>query len=366
MLAAAALFTAALHVPLSPGFRPTSIATGDFNGDGNQDIAICGENQKLAVFAGDGHGHLRDVGQTAACGANPSAMIAADVNGDRRVDLVVANHDTDHLTLLQNDGGARFSAQIIRVHSKPHPHTVAAADVNRDGHVDLITDSWGENRLTLILSDGRGGWRTPGTPIDIGRKPYLNVVAADLDGDGNVDLVMPNSGSTTVCILFGDGRGHFAHAAQSPITAGPTPFEVAVADMNGDRRPDIVVVNYSGHATMTASDGLTWIRNDGGRRFTAFGQRVAAGNYSARVAAGDVNGDGIADAVFSNGNAANLTIVYGSRNGPRETASIGTTQGPHSLALTDLNGDHRADLLVITEDRDEMLVILSASEGSQH
>jgi hypothetical protein len=72
------------------------------------------------------------------------------------------------------------------VHSNPHPHTVAAADVNSDGHVDLITDSWEEKRLTLLLADGRSGWQSPGIPIEIGREPYVNVVAADLDGDGHV------------------------------------------------------------------------------------------------------------------------------------------------------------------------------------
>ena len=102
-------------------------------------------------------------------------------------------------------------------------------------------------------------------PIEIGRKPYINVVAADLDGDGHVDLVMPNSGLDSICILFGDGHGHFTHARQSPLVAGPTPFMVAVADLNGDGRPDIVVANYSGHITDTSGDGLTWVRNDGDR-----------------------------------------------------------------------------------------------------
>jgi hypothetical protein len=336
-----------------------SMATGDFNGDGNVDVAVCGEHQQLAVFIGDGQGHLRALPQSAQCGANPSAIIAADVTGDHRLDLVVANHDTDHLTLLRNDGTGRFTAQVIRVHSKPHPHTVAAADVNGDGHADLITDSWAENRLTLILSDAHGGWRTPGTPIEIGRKPYVNVIATDVDGDGHIDLVMPHAGSDTISILFGDGHGHFNHAPQSPIVAGPVPFDVSVGDVNGDGRPDVVIANYSGHVTDTLRDGLTWVRNDGGRRFTAFPERVANGRGTWRVATGDIKGDGIADAAFTNGANDNVTIAYGSRAGLRAGTNVTTMPEPHCIALADLNRDRHADLLVITEDRDEVLVLLS-------
>ncbi len=350
---------AAVHVALPRGLRPTSIAAADFNGDGKNDVAICGENQQLVILAGDGRGGLRNIPQSTRCGTQPSAMIAQDVNGDRKIDIVVANHETDYLTVLQNDCAARFTSREVHVHSKPHPHMVAAADVNGDGHVDLITDSWAENRLTLLLADGRGGWRSPGTPIEIGRKPYWNVIAADLDGDGRIDLVMPNSGYDTVCILFGDGHGHFAHAAQSPIKAGPTPFTVAVADVNGDGRPDVVVANYSGQASDTARDGITWIRNDGNRHFTAFPERIVNGRYTARVSTGDMNGDHIADAAFSNSAAADVAIVYGSRGGLKPGPSISTMPNPHALALADLDGDGRADLLVITEERDELLLLLS-------
>ena len=64
------------------------------------------------------------------------------MNGDGRMDLFVANHDTDHLTLLTGDGKGGFTAREIKVPSKPHPHMVAAADIDHDGKMELITDSW--------------------------------------------------------------------------------------------------------------------------------------------------------------------------------------------------------------------------------
>src|SRR5437867_3904922 len=350
---------AATSLPLPRGFRPAVVIAADLNGDGKADVAICGENQQLVILAGDGRGGLRAIEQGGRCGFNPTTIIAADLNGDRKIDLAVANHDTDHLTVLLNDGRGRFSSREVKVHSLPHPHTVAAADINGDSRVDLITDSWGENRLTLLLADQRGGWQSPGTPIEIGRKPYINVIAADFDGDGRIDLAMPNAGFDSVCILFGDGRGHFAHAAQSPLRAGPTPFHIGVADVNGDRRPDIIVANYSGHMTDTSRDGVTWIRNDGKRRFTAFPTRVATAHGCWRVTTGDINGDGIADVAYDDADANSVGILYGSQTGLRPGRPISTMPSPHSISLADLNGDRRADLLVITEDRDELLVVLS-------
>jgi hypothetical protein len=356
----AVLFAAPIHLGLPAGFRPMVIATADFNHDGNIDVALCGESQQLLVFLGDGRGGLHLTTQQARCGLHPTSMIAADLNGDRWPDLAIANHETDYLTVLINDRRGRFAEQHIHVHSVPHPHTVAAADVNGDGRVDLITDSWAENRITLLMSTAPASWRSPGSTIDVLRKPYLNIIAADLDEDGNVDLAMPNFGFDFVSIFFGDGHGHFTPVPQSPIAAGPTPFTIAIGDVNGDGRSDILVANYSGHMTDTSQDGLTWIRNDGGRRFTPFPQRVLTAHGSWRVVSGDLNGDGFADAVITDVASDRVTIAYGSRGGLHAGPSIATMHAPHSVALADLNHDGRADILVISETVDELLVCLSA------
>lgn len=346
------------RIPLPRGFHPHSIAVADFTGDGHSDIALCGE--QFLLLAGDGRGGFRPIAQTAECGAHPMAMTAADLDGDGRMDIAVANHDTDHLTVLHNEGGGRFAASTVHVHSVPHPHTVAAADVNGDGHVDLITDSWQENRLTLVLADGRGGWQTPGVTLDTGLGPYINIVAADLDGDGKIDLIMPNARPDDphdrITILFGDGHGHFQQATQSPLVAGTRPFMIEVADVNGDGRPDIVVTNYSGHITDTAGDGLTWVRNDGGRRFTAFPERAAIGRGCWRVATGDLNGDRFADAAFINAADNSVSVAYGSPNGFRPGPTIPVMREPHNLAI----GERR--LFVTTDDLDEVWVIPLSSK----
>ena len=345
----AACATAQTTIPLPRGFRPAAIASADFNGDGNADVAVAGLGTgQVIVLFGDGRGGLR-AGAAIPGGASPSGIDAT------KNIIAIANHETDYVTLLAGDGKGRFTPRTLHLHSRPHPHAVAIGDFDRDGKQDLAVDSWGENRIMLLF--GRDDWRGPGTPIDIGTNPYWTISAGDLDGDGNVDLVAPNWGHGTVSILLGDGHGHFAHAPGSPFAAGPSPFSAAIGDVNGDHRPDIVVANYSGHASDTANDGLTWIRNDGARRFTPFAQRVARGDYSARLATGDANGDGFADVAFSNSNGGTVTIVYGSSAGPSRSGIVPTMQHPHAVAMADLDRDGRADLIVVSEDQDVLMIV---------
>jgi len=323
------------------------------NGDGKNDIIVTGEPQLLLLFLGDGKGGFTQ-GARVPAGVQPNAFVAADLDGDGRRDVVIANHDTDLITLLSGTKQGTFTRREIRVHSIPHPHTIAVADTDNDKRPDIIIDSWGENRLMILL--GRDGWRMPGVAVDVGRKPYWNCVAADLNGDGKPDLVTPNAGLGTVSILLGQGNNQFRHAAGSPFSAGSVAFTVATGDFDGDGDTDVAVANYSGHPTDTANDGITWIRNDGAGRFTPFPTRVARGEYSARLATGKVNADRYDDIAFSNSNSNLVTIVYGSAAGPRASENVATMKAPHAVALADLNGDGKADLIVTGEETDQMLI----------
>jgi hypothetical protein len=173
-------------------------------------------------------------------------MFVGDFNRDGRPDVAIANHETSFVTILLGDGkgGLRPGpGSPLTVHSKPHPHTIDGCDVNGDGNLDLVIDSWAEEGLTLLLGDGKGGFQAPGTPIAVGRKPYRNLKLADLNGDGKCDIVAPSYGQGVVTVLLGDGRGHFQ--AGNPIPAGPAPFTVDVGDLNHDGVPDLAFSNYS-------------------------------------------------------------------------------------------------------------------------
>ncbi len=349
-------------VSLGSDHNPVALETGDFNGDGRLDLAVgsSGSND-LLVFLGDGGGGLRRAGSLPA-GPDPAEIAAADLNRDGILDLAIANHGVPIVTVLLGEGRGGFRpapGPPLRVRSQPHPHTIGVCDADRDGSPDLVIDSWGENRFTFLRGDGRGGFAAPGVSIEAGRKPYRNLRLADLDGDGLCDLVAPNLAGGLVTLLTGDGAGHFS-AHGRPFQGGPSPFAVAVADVNRDGRPDILVANYSGQGTDPSGDGLTALLNEGAGRFR-LGPRIPTGRASGDVAGGDIDGDGFSDAATANQVDDTLTIAYGGPDGlsPSRTVTVRVGGHPERVLLADFNGDRRADAVTANPEDHSISILVT-------
>jgi hypothetical protein len=353
-------FRSPVHIAMGATRQPQALAVADFDGDGRKDVAIASDGSNdVTILRGDGDGGLQVAGRFFS-GQQPAEVLAVDLDKDGKVDLAIPNHETRRVTLLKGDGrgGFRpFPQSPLTVHSRPHLHTIDACDANGDGWLDLIVDDWGENRLTLVLSDGKGGFRGPGTPIEVGRKPYRNLRARDLDGDGRCDIVAPSYDLGVVTLLTGDGRGNFQ--AKPPIAAGPAPFVVAIADVNRDGKLDVAMNNYSGQITDSSDDALTFLLGDGRGGFR-LGPRIATGRGPFDVAAGDIDGDGYADAAVANHAGQDLTVSFGGPDGlsPSRTVQVPVGSKPDRVLLTDLNGDGKADALAISiEDHDATILI---------
>jgi hypothetical protein len=374
------LFGLALHIILAGGFlksppgdlrfavgnAPGSVAIADFNGDGKLDIVTANEQSgDASVLLGDGKGGFSPApGSPFPAGHAPNDIAVGDFNRDGRLDLAFANHETQHLTVLLGDGRGRFAPapqSPFTVLVKPHPHGVATADFNGDGNLDLVTDSWAEDRLELLFGDGKGGFTTPGSYVAVGKHPYQRIRAADLDGDGNADIVSTNLEGNNVTILLGDGKGGFRQPVGSPFPCGDSPFSVAIGDVNGDGIPDLAIVNSPSSTTdRSGRDGLTILIGDGRGGFAPMpGSPFLTARRPNLVAIGDINGDGVADVVVSNPENDSITLFMMSRMGSVTSRSTLSVPGhPKGLAIRDLNGDGKADIVMTNHAANTVTVIL--------
>lgn len=199
-------------------------------------------------------------GSPVATAAGPWGLASADFNGDGRADLAVANSDANVVSVFLNAGAGR----LVPAAASPwpvggpttdprgsSPFDVTAADVNGDGHVDLISADTRAHTVTILLGDGVGGFaRHPASPVRVGALFPRRVRAADLDRDGRLDLVTANE-SGNLSLLRGDGQGGFVPVAGSPLFEPGTVYEVAVGDLDGGGGPDLVVCGTSFGLTVT-------------------------------------------------------------------------------------------------------------------
>src|SRR5207244_4079079 len=143
--------------------------------------------------------------------------------------------------LLGNGLGGFSPAAGSPVAAGTSPRAVAMGDVNGDGKLDLTVPNLGSNNVTILLGNGSGGFSpAAGSPVAVGTEPG-SVAIGDANGDGRLDLAAANLRSDNVTILLGNGSGGFSPAAGSPVTVGTNPEFVAVGDVNGDGRLDLAV-----------------------------------------------------------------------------------------------------------------------------
>ncbi len=347
------------------GRAPGSVLVEDLNADGRLDLVVANEKgSDVSVLLNDGNGGFFPArGSPFAAGPSPNDLASGDFNGDGRVDLAIANHETQHLTVLLGDGrGALAPARgsPVTVVVRPHVHGVAAGDFNGDGSLDLVTDSWALDRVVVLFGDGKGGFATPGTHVSVGKHPYQRVRVADLNGDGRADIISPNLEGDDVTILLGDGRGNFRQPAGSPFPCGDSPFNVAIGDVNADGKPDLAIVNSpSSTSDRSGQDGLTILTGDGLGAFTKMaGSPFVTGKFPNIPAIGDVNGDGVADVAVSNPDGDNITVFTMSRSGTVASRAVVSVPGhPKGLVLRDLNGDEKAEIVTTNNASDSVTVI---------
>ncbi|MDX1524297.1 MAG: VCBS repeat-containing protein [Anaerolineae bacterium] len=336
-------------------FHLAAIAAADFDNDGHQDLVGAAEPQ-LIIFRGDGQGGLADFERVPG-GKQPNDFALTDLDGDGDVDIVVANHDTDYLTILLGDGRGAFapaSNSPLRIDVRPHPHAVRAADLDGDGYVELIVDHREGEGLLILRGLGDGRLETPGTLIVGSGDPYLGMAVGDLNGDGKLDLVTPNPGDVGVLLNTSDTEIAFTLAA--PVSA-ESPFAVALGDFNGDGRLDLLTASGEGSPLVE----LFWGNGRGGFE-EADGSPFHLAPGGKQMAVGDFNGDGLADAAVVSYQATDVLLLLGGRDAI-QLDSLPGGEHPWGLAVADLNEDGKDDLVIADDAGPQTTVYLSINPG---
>ena len=227
------------HADFATGADPESVAVGDFNGDGKQDIVTANFlDDTVSLLLGDGHGGF-GAHADFATGTHPESVAVGDLNNDGKLDLVTANSGSPTVSVLLGNGHGGFGAATDFA-TFESPVSVAVGDFNGDGGKDLVTADYSFNgAVSVLLGNGLGSF---GAKTDVATETYpLSVAVGDLDHDGKQDLVTAGNQADTVSVLLGNGSGGFG--AHADFATGAAPCAVAVADCNGDGKLDVVTAS---------------------------------------------------------------------------------------------------------------------------
>src|SRR5262245_14576830 len=238
------LFAAKVDYPTTA--FPSCVAIADLNGDTKLDLAVSGSPNTLSVLLGNGDATFAPKVNYATLAAASSVAIG-DLNGDGKPDLVASNYNAifPSVSVLLGHGDGTFEPKVD-YGTGGRPYSVAIADLNGDGKLDLAVANNAVGTVSVLLGHGDG---TFALRVDYATGPGPTSVAiGDLNGDTVPDLVVANSGSSTVSVLPGYGAGPFA--PKMDYGTGGGPHSVAIADLDDDGKPDLAVANS---ASSTAS-----------------------------------------------------------------------------------------------------------------
>jgi hypothetical protein len=295
----------------------------------------------------------------------PSGVVVADLNRDGRPDLATANHGYGYgISVLLGSGGGAFSARTDFT-ADAGPYAVATGDVNNDGKLDLVTanDQIAElgdllgGSVSVLLGNGGGGF---GARTDFATGAgACDVAVADFNGDGRPDVATANgaegdSGSdvpdNSVSVLLGNGGGGFA--APFGFATGANPRALAVGDFNKDGKLDLVTANGGTWSLVGNSVSVLLGNGSGGFARTDF----TTGSFPVAVAVGDLNKDSKPDLVTANEGSGTVSVLLGNGSGgfaPKVDYAMGSSSfSPRSVAVADLNGDANPDVATSNNRRD--------------
>lgn len=285
----------------------------------------------------------------------PQSLATGDFDRDGLIDLVTANDGSNSISVLRGQSNGRFAAPVNTAIGSTSASSAMPGDINRDGILDLVLAT--PQDVKVLIGAGDGTFLAPAT-YAAGSEPN-DVVLADFDQDGNVDMAVANAASSVTSVLLGIAGGTF-HPAVNYRTG--TSHTVATGDLNGDGTPDLILGHFDTVSHAMGSVGVLLGNGDG-----TFGNHVEhpAGANPRFVTVADLNADGFSDVVAVNLRSDNVSVLLASPDGTLRNAihyAVGTR--PFALTTGDFNGDGRVDLAAVNQLGDSVSLLLGQGGGA--
>ncbi|MDY7007466.1 MAG: FG-GAP-like repeat-containing protein, partial [Cyanobacteriota bacterium] len=335
---------------LTVGDSPLSVAVEDFNGDGVADLAVANfASEDVSVLLGVGKSYGSFGGATNfAVGGGLSSVVTEDFNGDGILDLVVANFNSDNVSVLLGIGDGSFGG-ATNFAVGVGPQSVATEDFNGDGILDLAVANFRSNNVSVLSGIGDGSFGGA-TNFAVGENIW-SVAAEDFNRDGILDLAVAKF-SGNVSVLIGIGNGSFSQPTNFAVGVAST--SVAAEDFNRDGILDLVVVNGN-------SDNVSVLLGTGFGSFSP-ATNFAVGVRPQSVATEDFNGDDIPDLAVANDLSGNVSVLPGKGDGSFGQPINFTVAGrPSSVVAEDFNADGIPDLAVANSSSDNVSILINTT-----
>nr|MBN2276876.1 VCBS repeat-containing protein [candidate division Zixibacteria bacterium] len=321
---------------LYAGWTPADIYTGDFDNDGDIDIAGTGfyQSSNVSLMINDGNGGFTP-GVTLTASGGPETITAGDFDNDGDLDLVIANVTAGNVAVFMNNGDATFALPVYYIVCE-NPHSVHTGDFNGDGRPDLVTGSFYDEAedFAVILNNGDGTFSAAAV-YEVDKYP-LSIAVSDLDNDHDLDLAVVLNYDSYIAIYTNDGDGYFTSSII--LNPGTLPGSIVSFDLNGDGYNDI--------AAGTGNSVVIFINDGMGDFSTPVNYAVSCGSKT--LVGGDFDADGDIDLASGStcpGDWNHISVLLNDGDGTFEAYSdYGDCGAIEKLCTADFDNDGDLDL----------------------
>lgn len=356
------------HIDYIVGSEPHSVVAVDINDDDREDIITAdSSSNSISILSNQGGGIFKLLKQMSTL-YNPQAIAANDFDNDGIIDIAVSNwYATGFITIFYQKTDGEFDSMIYAGNAEQCGyggfHSIASKDFNCDGLVDLVVcdATMGSNRICVFINDGDREFHSYGFEIPNSKPAFIK--SADLDSDGDIDIVTANVESDDLAVIMNsicdDGN---CRCGEDPIfiekrkySAGDSPYGVAIADLNNDNILDLATINLN-------SNDISIFLGKGN------GYYHEAVNYEGVIepkalAAGDINNDGSIDIIAGSNTTNSISVYLNNGDGTFQTEDHYLAGlGIHDIAVADVNNDNIFDIITANISDDTVSVLINKEE----